>query len=63
MLENSDVLLFPTTPSTAFSIGAIKDPITMYLQDIFTVHANIVGLLQFHYQLENIAIACLLEFN
>ena len=44
MLENSDVLLFPTTPSTAFNIGAIKDPITMYLQDIFTVHANIVGL-------------------
>ena len=44
MLENNDVLLFPTTPSTAFNIGAIKDPITMYLQDIFTVHANIVGL-------------------
>ena len=44
MLKNKDVLLFPTTPSTAFNIGAIKDPITMYLQDIFTVHANIVGL-------------------
>ena len=44
MLKNKDVLLFPTTPSTAFNIGAIKDPITMYLQDIFTVHANIVGI-------------------
>jgi aspartyl-tRNA(Asn)/glutamyl-tRNA(Gln) amidotransferase subunit A len=38
-----DVLLLPTTPTTAFEIGAIKDPIQMYLQDIFTVHANITG--------------------
>ena len=44
MLEYNDILLFPTTPTTAFSIGEIEDPITMYLQDIFTVHANIVGL-------------------
>ncbi|MDG1238705.1 MAG: Asp-tRNA(Asn)/Glu-tRNA(Gln) amidotransferase subunit GatA [Flavobacteriales bacterium] len=44
MLQNNDVLLFPTTPTTAFNIGEIKDPVTMYLQDIFTVHANIVGL-------------------
>lgn len=44
MLEKNDVLLFPTTPTTAFNIGEIEDPVTMYLQDIFTVHANIVGL-------------------
>ena len=44
MLEKNDILLFPTTPTTAFNIGEIKDPVTMYLQDIFTVHANIVGL-------------------
>ena len=44
MLESNDVLLFPTTPSTAFNIGEIKDPIKMYLQDIFTVHANITGM-------------------
>ena len=44
MLGKNDVLLFPTTPTTAFNIGEIEDPITMYLQDIFTVHANIVGL-------------------
>ena len=44
MLEKNDALLFPTTPTTAFNIGEIEDPITMYLQDIFTVHANIVGL-------------------
>ena len=44
MLSKNDILLFPTTPSTAFNIGEIKDPIAMYLQDIFTVHANIVGM-------------------
>ncbi len=44
MLKYNDVLLFPTTPSTAFNIGEIKDPIKMYLQDIFTVHANITGM-------------------
>ena len=44
MLEKNDALLFPTTPTTAFNIGEIEDPITMYLQDIFTVHANIAGL-------------------
>ena len=44
MFKNNDVLIFPTTPSTAFNIGEIKDPIKMYLQDIFTVHANITGM-------------------
>ena len=43
MLKNNDVLILPTAPSTAFNIGEIKDPIKMYLQDIFTVHANITG--------------------
>jgi aspartyl-tRNA(Asn)/glutamyl-tRNA(Gln) amidotransferase subunit A len=33
----------PTTPSTAFEMNAIKDTIQMYLQDIFTVHANLTG--------------------
>jgi aspartyl-tRNA(Asn)/glutamyl-tRNA(Gln) amidotransferase subunit A len=44
MLAKNDVLLFPTTPTTAFNIGEISDPIKMYLQDIFTVHANITGM-------------------
>jgi aspartyl-tRNA(Asn)/glutamyl-tRNA(Gln) amidotransferase subunit A len=40
-----DFILLPTTPSTAFGIGEnIEDPITMYLQDIFTVHANLAGI-------------------
>lgn len=36
-------LLMPTTPSTAFEFGSISDPIQMYLQDIFTVLANLTG--------------------
>jgi aspartyl-tRNA(Asn)/glutamyl-tRNA(Gln) amidotransferase subunit A len=36
-------ILTPTTPSTAFELNAVKDPIQMYLQDIFTVHANLTG--------------------
>lgn len=38
-----DLILLPTTPSTAFELNAVKDPINMYLQDIFTVHANLTG--------------------
>lgn len=39
-----DFVLMPTTPCTAFEIGQnIDDPITMYLQDIFTVQANLSG--------------------
>ena len=34
----------PTTPSVAFKFGEKKDPIQMYLSDIFTVPANIAGL-------------------
>lgn len=40
-----DLLLVPTTPTTAFQIGEkITDPISMYLSDIFTVSANLTGL-------------------
>jgi aspartyl-tRNA(Asn)/glutamyl-tRNA(Gln) amidotransferase subunit A len=38
-----DCLVMPTTPSTAFRLGEVKDPIEMYLQDVFTVHANLTG--------------------
>jgi len=43
MLAQVDVLIMPTTPSTAFEKNAVKDTIQMYLQDIFTVHANLTG--------------------
>ncbi len=44
LLSEYDLLLSPTTPSTAFRIGSKSDdPIQMYLEDVFTVHANLVG--------------------
>lgn len=43
ILEKFDLILLPTTPSTAFNIGAINDPVKMYLEDIFTVLANLTG--------------------
>ncbi len=43
IFESADFVLTPTTPATAFPIGAVSDPIQMYLQDIFTVHANLTG--------------------
>lgn len=42
--ERVDVLLTPTTPTTAFSFGAKSTPLDMYLQDIFTVTSNLVGI-------------------
>ena len=45
LFEKYDFLLLPTAPTTAFKIGENSDdPITMYLQDIFTVHANLAGI-------------------
>ena len=40
-----DVLLAPTTPTTAFPFGdRTDDPMSMYLSDIFTVTANLAGI-------------------
>jgi aspartyl-tRNA(Asn)/glutamyl-tRNA(Gln) amidotransferase subunit A len=38
------VLFTPTTPTTAFPLGAKSDPYEMYLSDIFTVTANLAGV-------------------
>jgi aspartyl-tRNA(Asn)/glutamyl-tRNA(Gln) amidotransferase subunit A len=38
------VLLTPTAPSTAFTLGAKSDPYDMYLSDIFTATANLAGI-------------------
>lgn len=45
VFNQCDVILSPVTTSTAFKIGArISDPLTMYLNDIFTVSTNLSGL-------------------
>lgn len=45
LLEKFDFLLMPTTPSTAFKIGEhSEDSLAMYLADLFTVQANLVGV-------------------
>jgi len=44
-LEQCDVLVAPTTPSTAFRIGEkVNDPLQMYLQDVFTLALSLAGL-------------------
>ena len=43
--ERFDVLVSPTSPTTAFPIGAkVDDPMAMYLNDIFTIPANLAGV-------------------
>ena len=42
--KQCDLVAMPVTPDPAFEIGAIHDPLTMYLQDLYTVGANLAGL-------------------
>ena len=43
--KNIDAILTPSTPSAAFKIGEkTNDPISMYLNDIFTVPVNLAGI-------------------
>jgi len=43
--ERCDVIMGPTSPSTAFALGAnVDDPVQMYLNDIFTITAPLAGL-------------------
>lgn len=42
--ESCDVIAFPTTLSPAFKFGEKSDPLSMYLEDIFTVTANLTGM-------------------
>jgi aspartyl-tRNA(Asn)/glutamyl-tRNA(Gln) amidotransferase subunit A len=43
--QSVDVIVTPTAPSPAFKVGEkISDPVSMYLEDIFTVPANLVGI-------------------
>ena len=43
--EQVDVIMGPTTPSTAFCLGEkANDPVSMYLSDIYTIAVNLAGL-------------------
>lgn len=43
--EKVDIIMMPTTPSPSFKIGEkTEDPVQMYLEDIFTVTANLIGV-------------------
>ncbi|MEH6940592.1 Asp-tRNA(Asn)/Glu-tRNA(Gln) amidotransferase subunit GatA [Bacillus sp. JJ722] len=45
VFENYDVIIGPTTPTTAFKIGQnTKDPLTMYANDILTIPVNLAGV-------------------
>jgi aspartyl-tRNA(Asn)/glutamyl-tRNA(Gln) amidotransferase subunit A len=41
--ESVDVLLSPTSPTTAFAFGAKADPLAMYLNDVCTIPSNLAG--------------------
>lgn len=43
--KSCDCIAAPTSPTTAFTLGSkAEDPLTMYLSDIFTLPANLVGI-------------------
>lgn len=45
IFQNCDFIISPTSPHTAIQKGqTYNDPTQLYLEDIFTVHANIVGI-------------------
>jgi aspartyl-tRNA(Asn)/glutamyl-tRNA(Gln) amidotransferase subunit A len=45
LFNEFDILILPTSPSTAFPLGEkMSDPIAMYLADIYTVYANLTGI-------------------
>ncbi len=44
IFKDVNFIMTPTVPTTAFKFGEKKDPLQMYLSDIFTVSANLAGL-------------------
>ncbi len=45
VFKTYDVILTPTSPTTAFKFGEkMDDPLTMYLSDVFTVNCNLAGI-------------------
>lgn len=44
IFKECDLIAIPTSPFEAFEIGSIQDPLQMYLQDIYTIAANLAGI-------------------
>ncbi|MEY4504734.1 MAG: hypothetical protein RL154_1030, partial [Pseudomonadota bacterium] len=44
IFADSEAILLPVTPSAAFNFGAHKEPLEMYLEDIYTIGVNLAGL-------------------
>jgi len=44
IFEEVDLILTPVAPRTAYEFGALKDPLEMYLSDIYTISVNLAGL-------------------
>ena len=42
--QSVDVIMGPVAPSPAFDLGSVKDPVSMYLADIYTLSVNLAGL-------------------
>jgi aspartyl-tRNA(Asn)/glutamyl-tRNA(Gln) amidotransferase subunit A len=42
--QKCDIVATPVTPFAAFEIGAIQDPLQMYLEDIYTIGSNLAGV-------------------
>ncbi len=43
IFKNYDFIALPTTPTTAFKIGELKNPLDMYFEDLLTVQASVAG--------------------
>lgn len=44
IFKEADIVIMPVTPKTAFSFDAFKEPLEMYLEDIYTISVNLAGL-------------------
>ncbi|NPA12083.1 MAG: Asp-tRNA(Asn)/Glu-tRNA(Gln) amidotransferase subunit GatA [Epsilonproteobacteria bacterium] len=44
LFEEADLILTPVTPTVAFEFGSKKDPLEMYLSDIYTIGVNLAGV-------------------
>ena len=44
LFKEVDLILSPVAPRTAYEVGALEDPLEMYLSDIYTISVNLAGL-------------------